>query len=239
MRGPSLPPGGQPDLSSYDHVLVFTSGGKDSLACLLHLLEVGVEPARIELHHHEVDGRGAPFMDWPVTGAYVAATADAFDVPLYRSWRDGGFEREMLRHEAATARILFETPHGVMAPAAPVGQGHGWPFPRSRRISRSAGVAPPSRSMSGRPSFATRIASSGDVSSSSPESAPRRARPALAMRASSRTAAIPAMARGGHGTPTTGDPCMLGAPPASGTRSAATVFGHIRPTSWAGRGCPA
>jgi hypothetical protein len=61
MRGPSLPPRGQPDLASYDHILVFTSGGKDSLACLLHLLEVGVELARTELHHHDVDGRGAPF----------------------------------------------------------------------------------------------------------------------------------------------------------------------------------
>lgn len=130
MRGPSLPPGGQPDLSSYDHVLVFTSGGKDSLACLLHLLEVGVEPARIELHHHEVDGRGAPFMDWPVTGAYVAATADAFDVPLYRSWRDGGFEREMLRHEAATARILFETPHGVMGAGGAGRPGTRLAFPQ-------------------------------------------------------------------------------------------------------------
>ncbi|UFN51684.1 phosphoadenosine phosphosulfate reductase family protein (plasmid) [Roseomonas sp. OT10] len=105
--------GDHPDLVSYDHIVLFTSGGKDSTACLLHLLECGVDPARIELHHHEVDGGGSAFMDWPVTGAYVAAQAAAFGLPLYRSWRAGGFEREMLRQEAPTAPILFETPDGV------------------------------------------------------------------------------------------------------------------------------
>ena len=106
--------GDAPDLRSYDHVVLFTSGGKDATACLLHLLEQGVDPARIELHHHEVDGHGATFMDWPVTGAYVAAQATAFGLPLFRSWREGGFEREMLRQDAPTAPILFETPHGLM-----------------------------------------------------------------------------------------------------------------------------
>ncbi|MDU7519864.1 MAG: phosphoadenosine phosphosulfate reductase family protein [Roseomonas mucosa] len=103
-----------PNLRSYDHVVLFTSGGKDATACLLDLLERGVDPARIELHHHEVDGRGPAFMDWPVTGAYVAAQAAAFGLPLFRSWRTGGFEREMLRQDAPTAPILFETPHGLM-----------------------------------------------------------------------------------------------------------------------------
>jgi 3'-phosphoadenosine 5'-phosphosulfate sulfotransferase (PAPS reductase)/FAD synthetase len=49
-----------PDLRSYDHILVSCSGGKDSLACLLHLIDEGADPARIELHHHDVDGRGPP-----------------------------------------------------------------------------------------------------------------------------------------------------------------------------------
>ena len=106
--------GGTPILRSYDHVILFTSGGKDATACLVELLERGVPPARIELHHHEVDGRGEASMDWPVTGAYVAAQAAAFGLPLYRSWREGGFEREMLRQDAPTAPILFETPHGLM-----------------------------------------------------------------------------------------------------------------------------
>ena len=36
---------------SNDRVLVAFSGGKDSLAALLHLLDLGVAPDRIELHH--------------------------------------------------------------------------------------------------------------------------------------------------------------------------------------------
>jgi tRNA(Ile)-lysidine synthase TilS/MesJ len=47
----------QPNLTSYDKIIVYFSGGKDSLACLLHLLEQGVDPAKIELWHHEIDGR--------------------------------------------------------------------------------------------------------------------------------------------------------------------------------------
>ena len=42
-----------PDLAAYDRILLAFSGGKDSLACLLHLLEAGVPASRIELHHHE------------------------------------------------------------------------------------------------------------------------------------------------------------------------------------------
>lgn len=113
MSGRPLPSRGEPDLASYDHILMFFSGGKDSLCCLLHLLELGVDPARIELHHHQVDGRGGAFMDWPVTSSYVAAAAQAFALPLYRSWRDGGFERLMLRRAVPTAAVLFETPLGL------------------------------------------------------------------------------------------------------------------------------
>lgn len=37
--------------------MVAFSGGKDSLACLLHLIEMGVAPGKIHLLHHEIDGR--------------------------------------------------------------------------------------------------------------------------------------------------------------------------------------
>ena len=43
-------------LQSYDHFVVGFSGGKDSLAAVLHLLELGVPKERIELAHHLVDG---------------------------------------------------------------------------------------------------------------------------------------------------------------------------------------
>ncbi len=37
------------DLASYDKIIVYFSGGKDSLACLLLLLVLGVDPTKIEL----------------------------------------------------------------------------------------------------------------------------------------------------------------------------------------------
>jgi predicted phosphoadenosine phosphosulfate sulfurtransferase len=65
------------DLHSYENIIVFFSGGKDSLACLLQLLDVGAKPGRIELWHHDVDGReGSNLMDWPCTASYCRAVAD-------------------------------------------------------------------------------------------------------------------------------------------------------------------
>jgi len=104
----------EPDLDSYDVFIVAFSGGKDSLACLLHLLELGVPRSKIELMHHDVDGReGSRLMDWPCTRAYCRAVAQAFGVPVYFSWKVGGFEREMLRDGTPTAPTRFETPDGV------------------------------------------------------------------------------------------------------------------------------
>lgn len=96
----------------YANYLVAFSGGKDSLACVLHLLESGVDPRKIELHHHDVDG-GSPFMDWPCTPAYCQAVADELNLPLFRSWKQGGFLREMLRDNEPTAPTFFETPGGL------------------------------------------------------------------------------------------------------------------------------
>lgn len=62
----------EPAAFDYDRYVVAFSGGKDSLACLLHLLECGVDRSKIELHHHLVDGReGSTLFDWPVTESYV------------------------------------------------------------------------------------------------------------------------------------------------------------------------
>lgn len=101
------------DPHSYDHIIVASSGGKDSLACLLHLFDLGVDRTKIELWHHVIDGKeGSTLMDWPVTEAYCKAVAAAFDLPIYMSWKIGGFEREMLRENALTAPTIFETPDG-------------------------------------------------------------------------------------------------------------------------------
>jgi 3'-phosphoadenosine 5'-phosphosulfate sulfotransferase (PAPS reductase)/FAD synthetase len=97
------------DLRTIDRFIVAFSAGKDSTAVLLHLLELGIPREKIELWHHAIDPHDAPFMDWPVTPAYCRAFADAFELPLLFQWKEGGFEREMLRDASATAPVLFET----------------------------------------------------------------------------------------------------------------------------------
>ncbi|WP_207783483.1 hypothetical protein [Methylosinus sp. RM1] len=110
-----------PDLTSYDYILIAASGGKDSVGALLHLIDEGVDPARVELHHHDVDGRGPPTFDWPITAGYCRAIAEAFDVPLYFSWRDGGLRREMLREGEPTACVTFETADGSVTTVGGLG----------------------------------------------------------------------------------------------------------------------
>jgi 3'-phosphoadenosine 5'-phosphosulfate sulfotransferase (PAPS reductase)/FAD synthetase len=101
-------------LNSYDVIVVAFSGGKDSLVCLLDLLDRGVDRSRIELWHHDVDGReGSSLMDWPVTRDYCRKVAAAFGVRIFFSWKVGGFEREMHRDGTATAPTAFETPDGL------------------------------------------------------------------------------------------------------------------------------
>src|SRR4051794_15222545 len=106
-------------LSEYYKIIVFYSGGKDSLAALLYLLELGVEPERIELWHQSIDGRprlfgGRPgLMDWPVTEGYVSATAEALALTLRWQWKEGGFEGEMLRERARTAACTYQLGAGA------------------------------------------------------------------------------------------------------------------------------
>jgi 3'-phosphoadenosine 5'-phosphosulfate sulfotransferase (PAPS reductase)/FAD synthetase len=101
-----------PNLASYDTILVFLSGGKDSIAALDAVLAAGADPGLIELHHHDVDGGEDRMMDWPVTTAYCRTLATRFGLPLFTSWKEGGFAREMLRQNAPTAPIRYESPAG-------------------------------------------------------------------------------------------------------------------------------
>jgi len=104
----------QIDLNSYDKFVVAFSGGKDSTAALLHLLKVGVPKHKIELWHHDIDGReGSTLMDWACTRSYCQAFSTSFGLPIYFSWREGGFEREMLRKDSLTGSVFFETPDGL------------------------------------------------------------------------------------------------------------------------------
>jgi 3'-phosphoadenosine 5'-phosphosulfate sulfotransferase (PAPS reductase)/FAD synthetase/DNA-binding XRE family transcriptional regulator len=97
------------DLHSYDHFIVAFSGGKDSVACVLLLLEQGIPKEKVELWHHAIDGReGSDLMDWPCTPAYCDKFAEAFGLKIRHSWKVGGFEGELLRFEQATAPTRFE-----------------------------------------------------------------------------------------------------------------------------------
>ncbi|WP_406239909.1 phosphoadenosine phosphosulfate reductase family protein (plasmid) [Acetobacter orientalis] len=111
------------NLASYDRIIVACSGGKDSIASLLHLLECGALLDRMELWHHDVDGQGPSFMDWPSTTPYVHALANYFEIPCYLSWREGGLKGEILRKGVPTAAVLCETPAGLVrrGGAGPVG----------------------------------------------------------------------------------------------------------------------
>lgn len=98
------------DLHSFDRVICTFSGGKDSLATLLRLLDLGVDKSKIVLVHHLIDGRGpgSNFMDWHITENYICKIAEHFDIPVRFSWRKGGFEREMNRKDQLTGNVLFE-----------------------------------------------------------------------------------------------------------------------------------
>jgi hypothetical protein len=63
------------------------SGAKDSWAVVLDLLERGIDPRTIALHHHEVDGEGPLFMGWACTSDYCRKGAASIGAPLYGSWR--------------------------------------------------------------------------------------------------------------------------------------------------------
>lgn len=97
------------DIQSYDKYIVYFSGGKDSLALFLYLLDKGIDSSKIELWHHDIDGReGSTLMDWPITRGYVSKFASDWNVPVYFSWKKNGFEGEMLRDKSLTAPTIFE-----------------------------------------------------------------------------------------------------------------------------------
>ncbi len=114
-----LAPGFAPPehFDAYDLVAVQVSGGKDSVACItaLHRL-LGHRPdlwARVELWHQDVDGAGEPFMDWPVTRAYVNGLGALYDLPVRFAWREGGFYRELMRRGwGKRAGKVLESPEG-------------------------------------------------------------------------------------------------------------------------------
>lgn len=88
--------------------IVAFSGGKDSVAMVLHLLEIGVQKERIHLHHHDVDGGGENLWDWGGTASYCRAFANAFGLKLFFSYRNGGIDAEMLRYKSGLQDVYYQ-----------------------------------------------------------------------------------------------------------------------------------
>ena len=108
-------------LDQYDHILVSFSGGKDSLASVLNLLEQGVtSPDRIQLWHQRVDGEasvGQSFADWPCTESYVCKVGKALGIRVLFQWRLAGFLGEMLKQAAQTQPVRFDRQDGTIGEA--------------------------------------------------------------------------------------------------------------------------
>jgi len=99
------------ELSYYDKIIVSYSGGKDSTALVLNLLEKGADPAKMELWHQSIDGRGDTcrnFFDWPSTDGYVRNVANHLNIPLSYQWREYGFYGELYRNNSRTNDVRFE-----------------------------------------------------------------------------------------------------------------------------------
>lgn len=91
-----------------DHkFLVCFSGGKDSIAMVLDLLDKGVDKKRIILHHHDVDG-GVNLFDWKTTTQYCLAFAKAFGLEILFSYRQGGILREIYRENEGLQDVYYQ-----------------------------------------------------------------------------------------------------------------------------------
>lgn len=101
-------------LDFYRKIIVSFSGGKDSLASVLKLLDLGVPKSKIELWHEDVDGGrdDERFMDWPCTRSYCRAVAEHLGITIRFQYREGGILREMMREDAKTGDVYYEEPDG-------------------------------------------------------------------------------------------------------------------------------
>jgi 3'-phosphoadenosine 5'-phosphosulfate sulfotransferase (PAPS reductase)/FAD synthetase len=91
-------------------VVIAFSGGKDSVAMVLHMLEQGISKDRIHLHHHDVDGGNKnKLWDWECTETYCKAFAQALGLKYLVSYREGGITREIYRKEEGRQNVYYQT----------------------------------------------------------------------------------------------------------------------------------
>jgi 3'-phosphoadenosine 5'-phosphosulfate sulfotransferase (PAPS reductase)/FAD synthetase len=101
-------------LEEYDHIIISESGGKDSMACLFKLLDLGVDSKKIELWHQCVDGHFEEeneFLDWPVTEKYIQAVGDHFGINVSFQWREKGIYGELMRKDSLTGDVYYCDPN--------------------------------------------------------------------------------------------------------------------------------
>lgn len=113
-------------------IIIAFSGGKDSVAIVLYILELGVDKNRLELHHHLVDGKGENLFDWKCTESYCKAFAKAFNIPITFSWRVGGIEREIYRKNEGVQSVQFDcatSESGVRTLSSKIGNSTRYKFP--------------------------------------------------------------------------------------------------------------
>lgn len=104
----TIPSKAQELLDTDCKIIIAFSGGKDSVAMVLYLLDLGVDKSRIELHHHLVDGKEGNLFDWECTESYCKAFARYFGFPITLSWREGGILREMYRENEGLQDVYYD-----------------------------------------------------------------------------------------------------------------------------------
>lgn len=100
-------------LGEYDEILVMFSGGRDSVALVLDLIDRGVPLEKIRLWHQCVDGDPNvenPYfkMDWPCTHRYCELFAQRFGLKIEFQWRQYGIAGELFRINCGSKPVYFE-----------------------------------------------------------------------------------------------------------------------------------